>query len=62
MIRKERGEYVAECDDCGTEAYGGTTETFMAFLDEIKKQGWKAKNNGGDWEHFCPGCVEERGL
>lgn len=57
MIRQSRGEYVAECDDCGAKAFGGVTESFLDFVQEIKDIGWRPERNGeGDWLHYCPEC------
>ncbi len=59
MIRKTKGEFVVECNECGAEAYGGIEERFMVFLDEIKKEGWKARKDGEEWEHYCENCSDE---
>jgi hypothetical protein len=57
MIHKNRsGEFVAECTECGSEAYGGVEEDFRAFVAELKRQGWKITKNGDEWEHHCEAC------
>ena len=60
MIRKSKGEYVAECNDCEAEAFGGTQDDFRGFVDDIKAEGWIVKKDGDEWQHFCPSCSEER--
>lgn len=57
MIGKKKGEFVATCEDCGAEFYGGVQEDFRAFVDEIKANGWTVRNNDGDWEHYCEDCT-----
>ena len=59
MIQKSHGELVVTCNECGHRGFGGTVEDFHEFLDELKAAGWRIKNNGGEWEHFCPDCAEE---
>ncbi len=60
MIRKDKDEYICECEDCGDQLYGGTTEEFMAFVEQVKKEGWRIrKDQGGEWVHICPICSED---
>ncbi len=57
MIRKVRGEFVAECNDCGTEYAGGVEEDFRAFVEELKREGWRVSRDGdGEWIHRCFSC------
>jgi hypothetical protein len=58
MIRRVRGELVAECDDCGAEYAGGVQDDFRAFVDEIKDAGWQIYKDGDDWCHRCPECQQ----
>ncbi len=56
MIRNERdGELVVECNECGTELYGGS-EDFRDFIQSLKDDGWKIRSEDGDWCHYCPEC------
>ena len=38
MIRTENKELVCECNECGTEEWGGTLE-FKEFVQQLKEQG-----------------------
>lgn len=58
-IRKERDEYVCECDDCGDHYYGGVIDDFMEFVKELKENDWHIKKDGNAWAHLCPCCAEE---
>lgn len=58
MIRNNKGEFVAECSECGAETYGGTEDDFRAFVEQIKEEGWKVRKDGEDWLHICPDCQE----
>jgi hypothetical protein len=57
MIRRDSGELMAECDDCGSPEYAGTLE-FREFVDELKAMGWKIRKDGEEWTHTCPTCLE----
>ena len=58
MINRKHGELVIECDTCGEEdeAEG---DDFHEAWDYWKGFGWRAYKSGDEWEHSCPGCVEE---
>ena len=58
MIRKSNGEFVAECVECGAEFYGGVEDDFHRFIDAMKAEGWRIRNDGGEWQHFCDDCFE----
>lgn len=62
-IRKVKDEFVAECNDCGTEEYGGTIDIksqsgFREFVQLLKDQGWRIKkdDDSDEWKHYCPEC------
>jgi hypothetical protein len=57
-IRNHNGEHIAECDECGSEVYGGTTE-FLDFIQELKNDGWRIRKVEGEWEHYCEACSED---
>lgn len=62
MIRRERGDLVAECDDCGTDTEHQLQgcRDFLEFVAELKDDGWKVfKDEDGEWRHLCPDCVGE---
>lgn len=54
-IRKDDGELVAECNECGMSEYGGTLE-FREFVDQLKESGWAIRKDGDEWTHTCPDC------
>ncbi len=56
MIRKEKGELIAECSECGEDFPGGVQDDFRAFVEELKAAGWKIKKDGDEWLHICPEC------
>lgn len=56
MIRKVRGEFVAECNDCGDDYAGGTNDDFRDFVEELKSEDWTIRNEDGEWCHYCPSC------
>lgn len=56
MIRREKGELIAECDECGAEHPGGTQDDFRAFVQELKDEGWRIGKDGDVWTHTCPDC------
>lgn len=56
MIRRDNGELVAECTECGAEFEGGTLE-FADFIEDMKENGWKIRKDGDEWQHFCPECL-----
>ena len=58
MITKQRGEFVAECNECGEEFAGGTEEDFKEFVAELKASGWRILKDGEEWQHICPDCQE----
>lgn len=55
MIRKDKGEYVCTCDECGDKNYGGTLE-FHDFVQQLKEDGWRIRKDEDEWQHFCPEC------
>ena len=57
-IRRKAGEFVCECDDCGDKMFGGTTEEFKNFVEEIEAEGWKIRKDDETWIHICPSCAE----
>ena len=64
MIRRQRGELVAECDGCGAEFPGGCQDDFREFIQDIKDAGWRIVRGededgegNGSWEHYCEDCA-----
>ncbi len=55
MIRKERGELIAECNECGDEFPGGVLE-WSEFIADLKANGWRIKKDGDEWIHECESC------
>lgn len=58
MIHTERGEHVAECNECGMSEYAGTLE-FREFVRHLKEAGWKISKDEDEWTHLCPDCTRE---
>lgn len=56
MIRKVKGEFLAECAECGVEHPGGCIEAWNEFIADLRKAGWKTYLDGGEWFHLCPDC------
>ena len=44
------------CDDCGVEHQLDGTDFFDA-LEAAKDDGWRARQESGDWVHLCPDCL-----
>ncbi len=56
MIRKEKGELIAECDECGTEFPSGIEVDLRSFVGGLKDAGWSIEKDEGEWLHICPEC------
>ena len=56
MIRKEKGEFIAECEECGTEHAGGVIDQWSEFIADLKENGWKIAKDQDEWTHTCPDC------
>jgi hypothetical protein len=57
MIYQHDGRFVFECDGCSArfehaEDEGGLTAAWVA----ARRDGWRARKIGGEWEHKCPKC------
>ena len=59
MIKRSNGELGVECNECGAELWGGCTDDFQEFIEELKRDGWKIQRNEGEWEHICSDCRED---
>lgn len=62
MIRRERGELIADCDECGESTEGvvglsGGFRDFGLFVAEIKANGWRNRKDDGEWMNLCPDCA-----
>ena len=59
MITTEPGgEFVATCNECGHESYGGCLQDFRAFVASLREDGWKIVKDGDEWKHSCQRCQE----
>lgn len=58
VIKKDiHGEYVATCNECGAEEYGGVVDDFRSFVRELKDRGWVIhKDDDDEWIHLCDDC------
>jgi len=57
MIYHQDGKIIFECDACGekfehVEDKGGLAGAWVA----ARRQGWRTRKTGGEWEHKCPKC------
>lgn len=61
MIRRERGELIAECDNCGesSDCYFRGGDDWHEFIAELKEKGWRIRKDDDEWKHYCPDCVAE---
>lgn len=57
MIRTEKGELTAYCEECGCPEHGGTLG-FREFVEHLKEQGWEIRKEEDSWLHTCPDCAE----
>lgn len=55
-IMRSYGQHTACCDSCGAEL--SEHDEFQDAVNEAKREGWKIRNEGGTWTHFCPDCDE----
>ena len=55
MITRQGGDIVFECDDCG-ETYHTMTDFFPDAEDDLLSDGWRIKQEDGQWQHLCPVC------
>lgn len=59
MIERDGGAVSASCDGC-TESHTAFTGDWQEALAELRQEGWRIRRGeDGEWEHHCPGCVEE---
>lgn len=57
MIERFKDEHVLMCDICG-EGVGELFDDFYEAVDYKRRNGWKSqKNDRGEWEDVCPGCI-----
>ncbi len=59
-VQRIKGEWVMECNDCGSEEYAGTLE-FQDFISECQIRGWVCRKSDSVWEHRCPECNNDEG-
>jgi len=56
MIEKiYKNKYMVICDNCGE---GQEFDTWTDALEYMFEEGWKKKLVNGEWEHYCPECLE----
>lgn len=59
MIERDGGAISASCDGC-TEDHTAFTDDWQEALAELRQEGWRIRRGkDGEWEHHCPGCLEE---
>ncbi len=60
MMDRQKGDFVFECDVCGS-----VLETYQADFDVarnmLRRQGWTARKVGKDWIHGCAKCGNPAG-
>jgi len=57
MIEKiYRNKYMVTCDNCGT---GQEFDSWADVMEFMREEGWNFfLQVGGEWEYYCPECVE----
>lgn len=55
MLDRQKGNIVFECDSCADTLDTGTGN-FEAAKNLLDREGWRARKDNGDWEHFCSKC------
>lgn len=58
MLEKEETGFTGYCDNC-SEYHETGEDNFFNAVEEIKRQGWRIKKKGPNWEHTCPSCVSD---
>ena len=58
MIETWQGKRRICCDSCPTEIVD-SAPNFYDTIENIKDDGWKLRQVGKIWKHFCPACVAE---
>ncbi len=48
-------EHTWECDFHGCNASTEHCGSYMDAWKEAKEEGWKCRNEGGNWKHYCSG-------
>lgn len=43
-----------QCDAEGCTKWERIDGSFQRVVEEIKSEGWRIKNYGGEWTHYCP--------
>lgn len=59
MISRSKGQQTIVCDSCGDpldEEFD--RDRFQAMLDHAHAEKWSIRTEGGEWKHYCPGCVD----
>lgn len=56
-IAGEQG-YMVNCDKCSHYEFFAFPE-FIEMIQEAKRQGWRFRLNGDEWEHFCFECIKK---
>lgn len=59
MIDRQKGKFVAECDECG-EVEETSRTNFADAWDVLNRDGWTARKVGDVWTHKCPRCANLR--
>jgi len=55
-----KGEFAFSCDQCSESITPNGQTSFGEAWAEARAAGWRAeKLQWGEWEHFCPVCVEK---
>ncbi|MEY9493711.1 hypothetical protein [Bradyrhizobium elkanii] len=59
MIDRQSNQIGIECDTCETVFEAGSLDWDVAW-PAAKDMGWKARQIGSEWLHFCPECKASR--
>ena len=52
------GNQYTSCDNCGT---GQECDSWAEVMEFMREEGWKKKLVDGEWKHFCPLKLVEKG-
>ena len=56
IIENSDDDFTLICDECERKVKG--FDSFMDAVDYKKENGWKNKNESGEWIDRCPNCAE----
>ena len=59
-IEKQEWGFYINCDGCSEYYMHDIEGDFLGAILAVKEIGWRLrKDKDGNWEHFCPMCVDK---